>query len=296
MQRLIAFLLIAVIVLGGLWLVASPRGEAPASAERRGAETALIGEARRGGVRLELGEAIGEVEISEASRPDAPLVLLDPGHGGRDGGATGVGGTREKDLTLAMAREVRTRLVERGQVRVALTHDGEGTLTLDQRADLARRLGADLFVSIHMDAAPSADATGVTVYSLADIASTTEAAALAKAEAERVGQVVSDADAPVEFLLTDLALREQMSQSAEFARRILRRAEASGDVPLRPTPHQFANFFVLRFGQTPGVLLEAGYITNAADGARLASASGRAPLVDALAEAIEADLARRAAR
>ncbi|MCJ7421760.1 N-acetylmuramoyl-L-alanine amidase family protein [Sphingomicrobium astaxanthinifaciens] len=293
MQRFLALLLISILVLGGLWLFAPAREANETAAPRREAATALIGEARRGGVRLELPEAIGEVAISEAARPDAPLVLIDPGHGGRDGGATGVGGTREKDLTLAMAREVRAALVEEGQVRVALTRDGDATLTLDQRADLARRLGADLFVSIHMDAAPNAGASGVTVYSLADIASTTEAAALAEAEAERVGQVVSDADAPVEFLLTDLALRDQMSASAQFARRILRRAEASGAVPLRPTPHQFANFFVLRFGQTPGVLLEAGYITNAEDGRRLASRAGRAPLVEVLAEAIAADLARR---
>ncbi|WP_265564042.1 N-acetylmuramoyl-L-alanine amidase family protein [Sphingomicrobium arenosum] len=294
MKRLLPLALIALAVFGGLWLLAPAPEHDSAEAQRREAETALIGEARRGGVRLELSDAIAEITISEAARPDAPLVLIDPGHGGRDGGAVGVGGTREKDLTLAMAREVRDRLAQRGQVRVALSRDGDATLTLDQRADLARRLSPDLFVSIHMDAAPNAGATGVTVYSLADIASTTEAAALAQAEAERVGQVVSDADAPVEFLLTDLALRDQMSQSAAFARRILRRAEAVGDVPLRPTPHQFANFYVLRFGQVPGVLLEAGYITNSADGARLGSAGGRAPLVEALAQAIEADLARRA--
>ncbi|WP_260482343.1 N-acetylmuramoyl-L-alanine amidase family protein [Sphingomicrobium flavum] len=258
-------------------------------------EKALAGEARQGGLTVSLPDAVADVEISEAAQPGQPLVLIDPGHGGRDGGAVGAGGSLiEKNLTLAMAKEVRAALVANGRVRVALTRDGDTALTLEQRALIAQKVGADLFVSIHMDSAPNPDAVGVTVYSLSDVASSQEAAALAAAEAERVGRVVTTNDDLVETLLTDLALREQMDASAAFARRVLRRAE--GNVPLRPTPQQSADFHVLRRAQTPGVLVEAGYITNEADAARLGSVEGRAPLVRALAGAIEADLAARSAR
>lgn len=264
-------------------------GSVPRDQDR---ETALVGEARQGGLSMALPDAISDVPIMEAKRPGEPLVLIDPGHGGADGGAVGQSGRAiEKNLTLAMARQLRDRLAEMGRVRVALTRDDDSRLTLEQRAAIARRIGADLLVSIHMDSAPNPAAAGVTIYSLADVASTEEAASLAEAERERVGPVVSDGDDAVSALLTDLALRDQMEASARFAKRFLRRAGTG--VPLRPTPHQFANFHVLRRSQAPGVLVEAGYISNVGDEARLTSAEARAPLVAALADAIEADLAAR---
>lgn len=274
-----------------LLVACTQEAEAPASDTPR---EVLEGEAGEGGVTIALREAGGPVRISEARQPGQPIVLIDPGHGGEDGGAVSPSGVREKDLTLAFAEELRDMLVERGRVRVALTRDRDLTVNLDQRPQIARAIGADLFVSIHMDSAPNPEATGVTIYSLSDVASTKEAAALAEAERERVGPVTSDGDSAVEALLTDLALRDQMSASAAFARRFLRRADDG--VPLRPTPHQFADFVVLRGAQTPGALVEAGYLTNETDAARLTSAEGRRPLVVALAEAIEADLAARGAR
>ena len=87
----------------------------------------------------------------------------------------------EKDLTLALARELRDRLVERGRVRVALTRDSDHYLTLEQRAAVARRLGASLFLSLHMDSAPNPLARGASVYSLSDVASDAEAARFAQA-------------------------------------------------------------------------------------------------------------------
>src|SRR5512142_1638827 len=85
-----------------------------------------------------------------------PIVVIDAGHGGRDPGATGVSGVlHEKDLTLALAKELRDDLVERGWVRLAMTREDDRYLTLDDRAALARRLGAAMFVSLHMDSAPN---------------------------------------------------------------------------------------------------------------------------------------------
>ena len=103
------------------------------------------------------------------------------------------------------------------------------------------------------------------------------------------GRLSSEPDDSVRALLADVALREQMEASAGLAERLLRRA--AGRVELRPRPHQFAAFHVLRRAETPAVLVEAGYISNADDEAMLMTKEGRAPLVLALAQAVEADLA-----
>jgi N-acetylmuramoyl-L-alanine amidase len=256
---------------------------------------ALIGEARTGGLTLILPEAVMDVRVREARLPGRPIVLIDPGHGGRDPGAPGVSGTiREKDLTLAMAKELADLLEQRGRVRVALTREADKYLTLDQRASIARRLHAGLFLSLHMDSAPNPLAKGATVYSLSDVASSAEAARFAQAENRSEEALSSEPDDSVRALLADVALREQMEISAGLAERLLRRA--AGRVELRPRPHQFATFHVLRRAETPAVLVEAGYISNADDEAMLMTKEGRAPLVLALAQAVEADMATRAER
>lgn len=254
---------------------------------------ALIGEARTGRLTLDLPEAVTEVRVRESRLPGRPIVLIDPGHGGRDPGATGVSGTtQEKDLALAMSRELADLLEQRGRVRVALTREDDKYLTLEQRAGIARRLQASLFLSLHMDSAPNPLAKGATIYSLSDVASSAEAARFAQAENE--GALSSEPDDSVRALLADVALREQMEASAGLAERLLRRA--AGRVELRPRPHQFAAFHVLRRAETPAVLVEAGYISNGDDEAMLMTKEGRAPLVLALAQAVEADLATRSAR
>lgn len=256
---------------------------------------ALIGEARTGRVTLDFADAMADVRVREARLPGRPIVLIDPGHGGRDPGAPGVSGTsREKDLTLATALELADLLESRGRVRVALTRESDRYLTLEQRAGIARRLQASLFLSLHMDSAPNPLARGATVYSLSDVASSQEAARFAEAENGRDGALSSEADDSVRALLADVALREQMEASAGLAELLLRRA--SGRVELRPRPHQFAAFHVLRRAETPAVLVEAGYISNADDEAMLIRKEGRAPLVLALAQAIEADVAIRTSR
>jgi N-acetylmuramoyl-L-alanine amidase len=255
---------------------------------------ALIGEARTGGLTLVLPDAVADVRVREARLPGRPIVLIDPGHGGRDPGAPGVSGTiREKDLTLAMAKELADLLERRGRVRVALTREDDKYLTLDQRASIARRLQAGLFLSLHMDSAPNPFAKGATVYSLSDVASSAEAARFAQAENRSEEALSSEPNDSVRALLADVALREQMEISAGLAERLLRRA--AGRVELRPRPHQFAAFHVLRRAETPAVLIEAGYISNADDEAMLMTKEGRAPLVLALAQAVEADLATRSA-
>ena len=253
---------------------------------------ALVGEAREQALTLDLPRAVADVPVSSARVPGRPIVVIDPGHGGTDPGAISVSGNaQEKALTLALSTELRAALVERGRVRVAMTRADDRTLSLEQRADIARRLGAGLFVSVHMDHAPNPLARGVTVYSLSDVASDPEAARFAAVENRAGGGLSSESDGSVRALLSDLAVRGQMEDSAALANRIVRRA--AGPVLLRPRPHQFAAFHVLRRADTPAVLVEAGYISNVDDEAALVTPAGRAPLVRALAQAIEADLATR---
>jgi N-acetylmuramoyl-L-alanine amidase len=255
----------------------------------------LIGKARSGTVTVELGSAVGEIELTEAASPGRPIVVLDAGHGGRDPGAKGVSGsTTEKDLTLVLARELRDELAERGRVRVALTRDDDRYLTLDQRAEIARRLGASAYLSLHIDSAPNPLARGATVYSLSDVASDAEAARLAAKENKAGEGLSSEPDGSVRGMLSDLALREQMNASASLAERLVRKS--AGRYLLRPEPHRFADFRVLRHAEVPAVLFEAGYISNVEDEALLVQQKERQRIVAALAQAIEADVASRNVR
>lgn len=219
-----------------------------------------------------------------------PIVVIDPGHGGHDPGATSVSGqVSEKDLALALARELRDQLVKRGRVRVAMTRDDDRYLTLDERAAVARRLDAAMFVSLHMDSAPNPLARGATVYSLSDVASDAEAARFA--DSENGGASSDSTGSSVEAMLSDLAMRTQMSASADFAARLVNKA--SGRIELRPNPHRFAAFHVLRRSDAPAILFEAGYISNADDEVLLRSPEQRSKIALALAQAIEADVAAR---
>jgi N-acetylmuramoyl-L-alanine amidase len=251
---------------------------------------ALIGEARPGSLTVDLAPAVENVAVEGPA--GRPIVVIDAGHGGRDPGATAVSGNvTEKQLTLALAQELRAKLLKRGRVRVALTRTADDYLTLEQRAGVARRLDASLFVSLHMDSAPNPLARGATVYSLSDVASDAEAERVAQSENAAMGGVSSDRDGSVRAILSDLALRDQMSASAELAARLVRKA--AGEVELRPEPHRFAAFHVLRRAETPAVLFEAGYISNADDELMLTDPASRAKMADALARTIEADVAAR---
>ena len=273
---------------------------------RRVAGAAIVALTVAGGVVLALagrsGEAAGTsltVNLPPAATdriygsPVArgrPIVVIDAGHGGRDPGARSVSGEiAEKDLTLSLARELRDDLVKRGRVRVAMTRDDDRYLTLDDRAAVARRLNAALFISLHIDSAPNPLARGASVYSLSDIASDAEAARFAAAENR--GAAADGAIGSVQAILSDLAIRAQMSASADLAARLVNKS--AGRFELRPEPHRFASFHVLRRAATPAVLFEAGYISNTDDEALLRTPEHRSAIALALAQAIEADVAAR---
>ena len=244
------------------------------------------------GISIPLAPPVAEgplPAVSRARTPDAPLVVIDPGHGGRDPGASSpFTNLAEKNLTLAIARELRDRLAENGRVRVALTRDGDEYIHLDDRYAVARRLNADLFISIHADAAPNDGARGATIYTLSEVASDHQAALLASRqnESDRVAGARLSGDANVNMILIDLAQRESMDVSADFARILYR--EANPIFPFRPNWHRFAAFIVLKAPDIPSVLFESGYLTNAADSRFIASENGRAAIASGLQRAIEA--------
>ena len=214
-------------------------------------------------------------------------VVLDPGHGGRDGGAIGRMGTVEKAVTLAFARDLAEHLRAAG-VRVHLTRDSDTSLRLSQRVGLARQHGADLFVSLHADSIRTRKLRGASVYTLSDEASDALAASLAEGEARSdvlagfEGEMGEDEG--VADILIDLMRRETelFSQSfAEVAVRSLRGATRT----IR-NPHRSANFRVLRAPDVPSVLVELGYLSNRQDEAQLADPEWRDRIAEALSDAI----------
>jgi N-acetylmuramoyl-L-alanine amidase len=228
--------------------------------------------------------------VTPARGQDPPLVVID-----RDPGATAaIDRLHEKDVTLALAKSIRDEMAASGRVRVALTREDDRFIPLQQRYAIARRLGADLFISLHADAAPANDAArGATVYTLSEVASDQEAAELARREnaADAIGGVTMSRDPNVNLILIDLALRESMEISARFAQ-VLHR-EAGTSLRFQENWHRFAAFVVLKAPDIPSVLFEAGYVSNQEDIAYLTSAVGRRELADGLRRAIEAHFAPR---
>lgn len=245
-------------------------------------------------VTVALPSPTASIRIVEGRMPGRPLVLIDPGHGGRDPGASAVSGDiSEKQLTLQFGRELMEELAKGGRVRVAMTREDDRYLPLDHRSALARRLGASLYVSLHMDSAPNPLARGASIYSLSDVASDAEAARLARKENSAAARAAG-ADGSVRAILSDLALRSQMTASATFAERLVR--HSAGRVALRPQPHRFADFHVLRSAGVPAVLFEAGYLSNVEDEALLRTPNKRRRIVEALASTVEAEIAARSLR
>lgn len=229
--------------------------------------------------------------------PRRPLVVLDPGHGGRDPGAISPhGGRREKAVTLALANAVRDALVASGRVRVALTREDDSYIPLRDRYEIARRMRADLFISIHADAAPNPAANGATIYTLSEVASDAEAALLAANQnaADTIGGVnLAEQEEDVNRILIDLAQRESMNVSTRFANLLYR--EASPLVPFRERHHRFASLIVLKAPDIASILFEAGYLTHAEDVDYIHSAEGQQEIATGMRRAIEAHFARRLA-
>lgn len=226
---------------------------------------------------------------------DRPLVVIDPGHGGYDPGAISrESGLEEKDLTLKIAEAIRDKLVQDGRVRVALTRSDDRFLQLRERFEIARRLHAGLFISIHCDSVGSPDASGATAYTLSEVASDKEAARLAARENKAdiiAGVNLGEAPDDVSSLLIDLTQRETMNASAQFATLLGR--EAKPLMPIKDDFHRMASLMVLKAADMPSILFETGYISNPDQAAFLASPDGEHRIAESVAKAVEIHFAQR---
>lgn len=261
-----------------------------------GVDAPLLG--RNYVVRMILPEPGGAVGLPEIMGPEdasRPLVVIDAGHGGHDPGASAEG-LQEKTIALGLAHALRDQLLREGGIRVALTRDDDSYLVLEERAEIARRLGADLFLSIHADSAgEKAAVTGASVYTLSDRASSEAAARFAAREnsADQVNGVeLAKQDANVNAILIDLAQRRSQEGSDEFARLMVR--EGQGTLKFHPQPLRSAALVVLKSPDVPSALFEAGFVSNPEDVGRLTSAEGKARFAEAMARAIRIYFARQA--
>lgn len=235
--------------------------------------------------------AAASTPASPPSRP-LPLVVLDPGHGGRDPGAIGVEGTQEKRITMAAALETKRRLEAAGRCRVLLTRGRDVFVPLADRIGLARRREAALFLSLHADSAPGA--RGASVYTLSETASDALSAALARREneADRAGGLRLPSVPPeVGRILLSLMRQETRAGSDRLAR--LAVASLRGEVPLLPNTHRRAAFAVLKAPDVPAALVEMGFLSHPADEAALNRPAHRAKVAEALAEAVHGFLSAR---
>lgn len=282
---------------------ASPRAFEAAARSGRSLYTpvALRNGAENGGVTVPL-DAPQPYHLTippVAGRADKPLVVIDAGHGGHDPGSLSIDGRyREKDAALAIARAVRDELLASGRVRVAMTRSDDRFLVLSERREIARRLHADLFISVHCDSAPGSQASGATVYTLSEVSSDRVAAQLAAKEnkADILNGVNLDAQSnDVSSILIDLTQRETMNTSSRFAD-LLQHELTDQGVDFKTTYHRFAGLAVLKAPDVPAVLLETGYITDPGDLKLLFSKDYQHRLAVGVTRAVEAHFARRVGR
>lgn len=217
-----------------------------------------------------------------------PVVVIDPGHGGVDPGAIGVSGIYEKYITLAVARELKASLEKNGRYKVYLTRDRDIFIRLRDRVAIARQYNADLFISLHADSVANPQLKGLSVYTLSQNASDSEAQALADKENKAdliAGIDLSHESADVANILIDLAQRETMNRSAGFAGGVV--DEVGREQTLLGNTHRFAGFAVLKAPDVPSVLVEMGYLSNETEERNLRQPEYRVKLAKGISRAVD---------
>lgn len=217
-----------------------------------------------------------------------PLVVLDPGHGGKDPGAIGISGTYEKYVALATALELRRQLEVTGRYRVGLTRSRDVFIPLETRVGIAQKRGAALFVSMHADAMHDPRVHGASVYTLGT-ASDAQTAALARSEnaVDRIGMPSLPGTPPdVARILASLVRQETRQGSARMANSVV--SALHRDVPLLSNPCRHAGFVVLKAADIPSVLVEMGFMSNRADEAALRRPDHRILVAAAMKRAVDA--------
>ena len=219
-----------------------------------------------------------------------PVIVVDPGHGGIDTGTHAPSGEQEKNLVLAFATLLRDKLEKTGKYRVVMTRSDDTFVQLADRVRFARAQQAQLFISIHCDALARGGgaADGATVYTLSDKASDAEAQRLADAENRAdviAGVNLAEEPGDIADILIDLAQRETKTFSSAFARSVV--SEFKSAARLHKNPLRSAGFRVLKAPDVPSVLIELGYVSNAADLKQLVSDQWRSRTSEAVTRAVQ---------
>ena len=238
-----------------------------------------------------------EDPIPASRRPMQPgmrplVIAIDAGHGGQDPGAIGPNGNREKNVTLAIARELARQVNATPGMKAYLTRDTDVFIPLNRRAVLARGAKADIFVSIHADAAENREATGSSVYVLSTRgASSQRARWLADKEnaADLIGGVKLASGDTLKSVLLDLTQSGQMKASSDAANHVLGSLGSVGKT--RRVEH--ANFAVLRTSDVPAMLVETGFISNPGEESRLADRDYQRSLASAILDGVDAYFSRQ---
>ena len=219
------------------------------------------------------------------------IVVIDAGHGGEDPGASGSRGQREKDVVLAIARELQRQVNGMKGFRAELTRTGDYFIPLRGRTEIARKKGADLFVSIHADAAPSAAAFGASVFALSDRGATSETARwLADSEnrSDLIGGAgnvsLDDKDRMLAGVLLDLSMTASLTSSLNVGQKVL--SNIGRVTPLHKQRVEQAGFMVLKSPDIPSILVETGFISNANEASKLAASSHQQALARSISSGV----------
>ena len=215
-------------------------------------------------------------------QPGIRTIVIDPGHGGKEVGAVGPAGLYEKDVTLAIGRKLAATLAAKTGARVVLTREDDSLVSLDQRTAIANQYKADLFLSVHLNAAVIQDARGSETYFLSLEAS--DELARKAAETENAS-AAADAASDLKLILWDLAQQAYLEESSRFAQAIQEEMNAATSVANRGVKQ--APFKVLIGATMPAALVEVGFITNPDEEAKLQSDDFQNVMVDALTRAVQ---------
>jgi len=238
--------------------------------------------------------APGPAAPARKAAPRFIIIAIDPGHGGEDPGALGRGGTYEKDVTLAISRKLKRRIDEEPNMRAILVRDGDYFIPLRTRVEKARRVRADLFVSIHADAFVRPDARGSSVFALSERGATSEAARwLAKTEndADLIGGVNLDVPDPyLKQTLLDLSQTASINDSLKLGRAVL---DKLGAINALHKPHvEQAGFAVLKAPDIPSILVETAFISNPQEERKLRNRAYQEKFAEAIFGGIKRYLAK----
>ena len=254
-------------------------------------------------VHKSMQNVAADLRGSRSEHRRRPVIVIDAGHGGVDPGTVGVGSTYEKHVTLAVSRRLRRLLRRSTRYDVIMTRLSDTFVSLDERVDISRKAGADLFISIHADSvanrALARRVRGSTIYTLSERASDEQARLLAEKEnavdvlagvGTRLGRRKSD---QVKSILIDLLRRETANHATNFSNLLLE--QFKGRIRLHGKARKSAAFHVLKQTQVPSVLIELGYMSNPRDEKALRSAKWQNKVARAIARAVDRFFARELA-